>query len=511
MARHRGPGYGRSVNPTRRELLAAGASGAAAVALAGPLARVAAGAARPKLAPHALGLTSLTTETRVPGLPVEGEVPDWLSGILLRNGPALFEVGERTFNHWFDGLAMLHAFSFGAGRVNYANRFLRSSAYTAWKDEGAIRYSEFGTDPCRSTFSGVASIPIIAPVPNANVSIEALGRRVVAHTEIPIPVRFSPETLRTIGVSGTPPQGRTGTAHPHHDRATGERFAYEIDLAAEPGYRVFADRRGKRRELAAIARAKPCYLHSFALTRHHVVILEQPWVVDPASFLTGPPRAIAEHYAWDPSLPSRLLVVDRRGGGLTAEVELEPMFVFHHVNATERKGRLLLDVCSYPDADVVDALALKRLRSTGLRLPRARLQRIAVDLDRRRATVRDLAEHHIELPRLDYDRRSQRSYRYVYGIGVSSAAAFSDQLVKVDVHSGDATIWRERGAYPGEPIFVRAPRARREDDGVLLSVVLDAAARTSYLLILDAATLHERARAVVPHHVPFGFHGIYRG
>jgi beta,beta-carotene 9',10'-dioxygenase len=56
---------------------------------------------------------------------------------------------------------------------------------------------------------------------------------------------------------------------------------------------------------------------------------------------------------------------------------------------------------------------------------------------------------------------------------------------------------------------VPAPGAGREDTGVLLSVVLDPAAGTSFLLILDAATLGEIARARVPHHIPFGFHGNF--
>ena len=56
---------------------------------------------------------------------------------------------------------------------------------------------------------------------------------------------------------------------------------------------------------------------------------------------------------------------------------------------------------------------------------------------------------------------------------------------------------------------MRRPAARAEDDGVLLSVVLDASARTSYLLVLDARDLSEIARARVPHHIPFGFHGLY--
>lgn len=63
--------------------------------------------------------------------------------------------------------------------------------------------------------------------------------------------------------------------------------------------------------------------------------------------------------------------------------------------------------------------------------------------------------------------------------------------------------------YPCEPVFVAAPGAQLEDDGVILSVVLDGMRGTSFLLVLDVATFIEIGRAEVPHHVPFGFHGQY--
>ena len=53
------------------------------------------------------------------------------------------------------------------------------------------------------------------------------------------------------------------------------------------------------------------------------------------------------------------------------------------------------------------------------------------------------------------------------------------------------------------------PDAQSEDDDILLTVVLDAEANNSYLLLLDAGDLSEIARARVPQHVPFGFHGAY--
>ena len=194
---------------TRRQFLQGTGAAAVALSLAGPGAALSAPVARRAARPpgFALGFTSLLEETRISDLPVEGRMPRWLAGTLLRNGPALFEVGDK-FNHWFDGLAMLHAFSFERGRVAYGNRFLRSSAYNAWKREGRIRYSEFATDPCRRIFSGVSTLPVLGKVPNANVSIERLGRGFRALTEIPVPVRFDPATLRTLGIAGDLLPGR---------------------------------------------------------------------------------------------------------------------------------------------------------------------------------------------------------------------------------------------------------------------------------------------------------------
>jgi carotenoid cleavage dioxygenase-like enzyme len=44
---------------------------------------------------------------------------------------------------------------------------------------------------------------------------------------------------------------------------------------------------------------------------------------------------------------------------------------------------------------------------------------------------------------------------------------------------------------------------------VVLSVVLDSRAGRSFLLVLDAVSFEELARAEAPHHIPFGFHGQF--
>ena len=64
-----------------------------------------------------------------------------------------------------------------------------------------------------------------------------------------------------------------------------------------------------------------------------------------------------------------------------------------------------------------------------------------------------------------------------------------------------------RSHFPSEPIFVPTPGAVAEDDGVLLSVMLDGARQTSYLLVLNATTMRTMATAYAPVVMPTDFHG----
>ena len=86
-----------------------------------------------------LGFSSQDQETELGDLRVEGRLPGWLRGALIRTGPAKWDVGDRTMDHWFDGLAMLHRFAIADGRVTYASRFLESNSYRAARDTGEIR------------------------------------------------------------------------------------------------------------------------------------------------------------------------------------------------------------------------------------------------------------------------------------------------------------------------------------------------------------------------------------
>jgi carotenoid cleavage dioxygenase-like enzyme len=451
------------------------------------------------------GLDSLERETRVDSLPLEGRLPGWLQGSLVRTGPAKWEVGDRTMNHWFDGFAMLHRFGIANGEVSYANRFLETRAYRAAKEKGEIVYSEFATDPCRSLFARVFSMFSPKISDNANVSLVKLGERYISMTETPIPVEFDGETLETAGVAYEAP-GMLTTAHPHLDRSSGGMLNYAAKLGPRNRYRFFRLPPGGATPgvFAELPVKEPAYMHSFGLTERWLVLAEFPLVVNPISIpLSG--RPYIENYRWKPELGTRLTLVDRGSGEAVGPFETDPFFCFHHVNAYEENGSVVVDACTFEDAQIVEDLYLDRLKE-GKPIARAELRRFRIDLASRSVATEALAEG-LELPRINYGAHNERPYRYVWG--VDQKTGWLDRIVKVDVAERERVEWREEGCSPGEPVFVAAPDADDEAAGVLLSVVFDARSGNSFLLVLDAADLSELARAEAPHHIPYGFHGQF--
>jgi carotenoid cleavage dioxygenase-like enzyme len=80
-----------------------------------------------------VGCWTLDRETRLDDLPVRGTVPPWLTGTLVRTAPATFEVGDRRYNHGFDGLAMRHQCAFWcAGASCGMMAWLRCPHWMAW-------------------------------------------------------------------------------------------------------------------------------------------------------------------------------------------------------------------------------------------------------------------------------------------------------------------------------------------------------------------------------------------
>ncbi len=466
--------------------------------------------------PDFLGFTSVPNEIRADRLPVTGTLPDWLAGTLIRNGPGKFEIGDYRMRSWFNGLAMLHAFTFGGGEVSYTNRYLRSETYQRAERDKQFFGKQFGPDPCGELFGQYFAEFSPNVTDNNGVNVARLTDRFVALTESPIAMQFDPRTLATLGPApfSNPVDVEIATPHPHRDVPGAALLNYGTTMGEQSAYQVFyiPDGTLEQRVLCRVPTAQPCYMHSFGMSEHYVVLAEFPVLLDPIEFLDEH-KSVLECARWTPERGTRFVVIDKREGAVVRTFETEACFAFHHINMHERGSELILDLTATrtPFETVLgmpataEQLNLKRYGYT--------LRRYRLPLSGRTSAVDHevLSEVPLEMPRINYQHHNTRDYRYVYGLSQTPGSRAMNQLAKIDITDGSLRSWHERGCFPGEAVFVPAPDATAEDDGVALSAVLDVRTGTSFLLVLDGASFTELARASVPQHIPSDFHGQFYG
>lgn len=347
-------------------------------------------------------------------------------------------------------------------------------------------------------------------------------------------------------------KGPLSCAHAQRDPNTGDMFNYNLDMGYRSTYRIFraSASTGKTDILATISSVdlKPAYIHSFFLSPSFVILCV------PSTHLGM--RGIAVPWygnmvdAIEPFNKSKLcrwFVVDRLGDrGVVAEFESPAGFFFHSVNSFEERDEatgdtiVYCDAIEYPSTDVVRAFELDViLQSDGAAKKfwgdEDRNRSCHARLTRHKFRVPDLGAHGIyksntrlatekvfeikaphagELPTIN-PAYATKNYRYAYSLANRGYSSLLDSLLKTDLKTRDTVFWNNpKGHSPSEAIFVPRPKPEggedlEEDDGVLLSVILDGVNKSSYLLCLDARTMEELGRAECDFAIAFGFHGLH--
>ncbi|MFC6756252.1 MULTISPECIES: carotenoid oxygenase family protein [Haloarcula] len=460
--------------------------------------------------PHRHGFETQREEVTNERLAVEGDLPAWLTGRYVSNGPGQFEVGDRTLGHWFDPLALVRGFAIDDG-VTYTNRFVRSRDYEYARERGRVRTQFPGTAPDRPVWTRIRQALTGVFPDNPVIGIARIDGELAAITESPVALTLDPETLETTGridlTAGLDADLTLG--HPHYDPWRECLVNLGVAYGRETTYTLFRRDGESVTPTATVAFDDAPYVHSFALTERYAVLPAMPFGLDPTALLLG---AITRRTFVDAferfDRPGEFVVVDRETGEIAARNRVDPLFVYHHANAFPDGDELVVDLVGYGDQRAVTDLTLANLRSENPSVPRGDLQRYRLPLDGGRATGETVREGHMEFPVIDYPSRLGESYDRCYVAEGDGPSALPTRLARVSVPDGEAVTWHESSTFPGEPIFVRAPEGA-DAEGVVLSVVLDTETDGSVLLVLDATTMDERARAPLPHRLPYGFHGQF--
>uniref|UniRef100_A0AAQ5XLJ0 Beta-carotene oxygenase 1 n=1 Tax=Amphiprion ocellaris TaxID=80972 RepID=A0AAQ5XLJ0_AMPOC len=486
---------------------------------------------------------------------VKGNIPSWLQGTLLRNGPGIFSVGETSYEHWFDGMSLMNSFTFKNGEMTHRSRFLRSDTYKANMEAERIVVSEMGTmaypDPSKNfIFKAITLLNHTIPdfTDNGASNFIRYGSDYFATSETNYIRKIDPVTLESqekVDYTKYLPVNMV-TSHPHYDK---EGNTYNIGTTiAEKGktkYVLFkvpaVPQKGKSKDALALKSVEticslpcrslltPSYCHSFGLTDNYIIFIEQPFKLDILKMATAYMRGVnwASCLKFCPEENTLIHLIDRKTGKSTEiKYYTGAMVVYHHVNAFEDDGHVIIDVIAYNDTSLYEMFYVRNLKDntgvkdTGYSTPSYRRFVLPILSDKGVAVGQNLVKlkyttasavkekegklvcqaevlcDGLELPRINYDVNGKR-HRFVYGNCVEESAVAKQVTFPIvfNFALGESRWWE----HP----------SLRFKCVVLVAVVNRNPGQSSFMLILDAKTFKEVARANVNGELHKDVHGVF--
>ena len=430
---------------------------------------------------------------------VEGAVPADLRGVFVRNGSnPRFEPQGRY--HWFDGDGMIHAVHFADDGVRYRNRWVATEGFAAETVAG------------ESLWTGILEPPDLSKFPQvykdtANTDLVWFDGELLALWWLGGDAyRVSLPDLETHGREDF--GGTLSThiaAHPKVDPVTGELVF--IDFDPVPPYLTLGvvSPEGRVVRTDTIEVGGPRLQHDLAFTADHVIVFDFPFTWE----LDGPRARLAFHR----DRPARFGLVPRNGPAAdTRWFETDPCFMYHVANAWQEDGVVRLVGCEITEplagdptapVDLAAAPAIANLRLEPY------LTEWTFHLDTGTITKRRVDDHVAEFPKIDV-RRTGQPFRYTYLMRFAPQETLAfDGVIRHDLVTGDTVThaWPD-GWFGGETVF--CPKAGRtgEDEGYLVTFVVNEASGESEVHVVDAAHLDAPpvCRLSVPVRVPTGYH-----
>uniref|UniRef100_A0A674CE93 Beta-carotene oxygenase 1 n=1 Tax=Salmo trutta TaxID=8032 RepID=A0A674CE93_SALTR len=264
----------------------------------------------------------------------------------------------------------------------------------------------------------------------------------------------------------------------------------------------------------------PSYYHSLSMTGNHFIFIEQPFKLDILKMATAYMRGVnwASCLKFFPEENVRSLIDRKTGKEVGIKYYTEAMIVYHHVNAFEEDGHVIFDVIAYEDPNLYNMFYIDVLKEQS-KTSAMSVQKICPsctdwqdDMVKLKYTtasaVKEKEDKLLCQPEVLCDGKTktciaQCSVKFLCHIDTQNT--YQPNIFFHNIL--ERTEWREENCWPSEPVFIPRPDGEGEDGVVLTTVINSNPGESGFILVLDAKSFKEVARAYVNAELHMDMHG----
>ena len=459
------------------------------------------------------------------------QLPSDLEGTFFKNGYAKFEVGEDKVLHPFDGDGMVSAVSVGDGKAFFRNKFVRTEGYKRELKRNKICYR--GTFGTKKSGGMLANMFDLGQKNVANTHVLWWGKKLFALWEGGKPYKVDPASLSTFGetvLGGALRKQDNFAAHYKIDPKKNRL----LNFCVKPGvgdFRITTFEFNDSFELLSrrdtdLPDGFPL-MHDMGITDRYFVFMEAPAGFDPLPFVLGQKGAAqCISFRGDEGLPSRFHLIPRDPKDENVvTIDAPAHFIFHVANAFDdpETGDVVIDEIMAPTMqlgdEIQDDVPIWETVDYEKAVPPYKLVRYRLNVqDRSVRSTEELCDNPCDFP-VVHPSKVGSDYRYAYlACAPSRAKSLPVQgILRKDLKTGEEQKWLpEPHEFLSEVAF--APRRKEdgsfsdgEDDGYLVTYLLDTRELKSEFVVFDAAKVADGPVSRVPlnNFIPHGLHGTF--
>ena len=439
---------------------------------------------------------------------IEGRIPDDIDGLYLRNTEN--QVHQPLGRHHpFDGDGMIHQISFQNGTASYRNRFVRTRCFEAEQTAEQSLWGGLMDGPGTSTRPGFGAHGSLKDSSSTDIVVHA-GKAISTFYQCGEGYVLDPETLEPEGLAPWVPLDGI-SAHPRVDENTGEMLFFNYSKFAPYMHYGVVDKNHKLAHYVPIELPGPRLPHDMTFSENWSILNDLPVFWD-EELLKRDIHAVRFHKG----MSSRFALIPRYGD--PSEIrwfEAAPTYVLHWLNAYEEGDEVIMDGYFQEDPapkPIAEAGEHGHLMAyLDQHSLKSRLHRWRFNLKDGTTKEEQLDDRILEFGMIN-QQYAGRKHRYVYSAVAKPGWFLFCGFVKHDLETGESQqIELEEGRYASEAPFAPRTNAQSEDDGYLVSFIIDENTGTSECVLIDAKKFDAGpvCRIRLPHKICSGTHSTW--